>query len=69
MMNVAFETPGPAEHLAAQFEELPGLRLTPRQAARLLGVDWLVTESVVNALLDAAFLRRLADGTLVRADR
>jgi hypothetical protein len=69
MMNVAFETPGPAEHLVTEFAELPGLRLTPRQAARLLGVDGLVTESVVNALLDAAFLRRLTDGTLVRADR
>ncbi len=59
----------PAERLAAQFIELPGLRLTLHQAARLLGITRVMSEDVVRILLDAAFLRRMPDGTLVRADR
>jgi hypothetical protein len=58
-----------AERLAAQFLELPGLRLTTEQTARLLGVDRGLSEGVVGALLDSAFLRRMPDGTVVRADR
>jgi hypothetical protein len=58
-----------AERLAAQFIELPGLRLTTEQTARLLGVDRGLSEGVVGALLDSAFLRRMPDGTVVRADR
>jgi hypothetical protein len=58
-----------AERLVGQFLELPGLRLTTEQAARLLGVDRLMSEGVVGALLDAAFLRRMPDGSVVRADR
>lgn len=52
-----------------QFLELPGLRLTTEQAARLLGIDRVMSAGVVSALLDAAFLRRLPDGSIVRADR
>jgi hypothetical protein len=58
-----------AERLVAQFLELPGLRLTTEQTARLLGVDRGLSEGVVGALLDSAFLRRMPDGTVVRADR
>lgn len=52
-----------------QFLELPGLRLTTEQAARLLGIDRVMSAGVVSVLLDAAFLRRLPDGSVVRADR
>ena len=59
----------PAEQLTAQFMELPGLRLTLHQAARLLHIDRVMSEDVINILLDAAFLRRMPDGTVVRADQ
>ena len=59
----------PAEQLTAQFMELPGLRLTLQQAARLLHIDRVMSEDVINILLDAAFLRRMPDGTVVRADQ
>lgn len=58
-----------ADRLATQFIELPGLRLTPPQAARLLGVDRRMCEEAVCLLLEAAFLRRMPDGSVVRADR
>ncbi len=59
----------PAARLTAQFIELPGLRLTPQQAARLLGIDRLMSVEVVSRLLEASFLRRMPDGSVVRADR
>ncbi len=36
----------PAEQLTAQFMELPGLRLTLHQAARLLHIDRVMSEDV-----------------------
>jgi hypothetical protein len=57
------------ERLLAQFLEMPALRLTPKQTARLLGIDRRMSESVVRQLVEAAFLRRMSDGSLVRADR
>jgi hypothetical protein len=63
------ESSAQEDRLAAHFLELPGLRLTQEQAARLLGIDAPAIERVVNGLLDASFLRRMPDGTVVRADR
>ena len=51
-----------------EYLEMPGLRLTPAQAQRLWGLDALAAQSVIHALVDAGFLRRAPDGTLVRAD-
>jgi hypothetical protein len=68
-MNSPRERSVLAERLVAQFLELPGLRLTTEQTARLLGVDYGMSEGVVGALLDSAFLRRMPDGSVVRADR
>lgn len=68
-MNSPRERSVLAERLAAQFRELPGLRLTTEQAARLLGVDRGMSEGIVCTLVDSAFLRRMPDGTVVRADR
>lgn len=63
------DSPEPAERLVAHFLEFPGLRLTERQTARLLGLEEPAAERVVVALIDAAFLRRMPDGSLVRGDR
>lgn len=49
------------EHIRAEFEEMPGLILTPRQAARL----WTVTASQAEALLSEL----MTDGFLVRDPR
>ncbi|MEW6321115.1 MAG: hypothetical protein AB1635_08500 [Acidobacteriota bacterium] len=50
----------------AEFIEMPGLRLTPRQGARLWHVD-LATSAAVLARLNAErFLTRTAAGAYVR---
>lgn len=51
-----------------EYLEMPGLRLTPAQAQRLWGLDAIAAQSVIEALVDARFLRRRPDGTFVRAD-
>ena len=51
----------------AEFNEMPGLRLTTTQAQRLWGVEPAVCKSVIDALVQAAFLRRADGGTIVRA--
>jgi hypothetical protein len=47
---------------------MPGLRLTPAQAARLLGLQPRTCDQVVQTLVRAEFLRWMPDGSLVRAD-
>jgi hypothetical protein len=47
---------------------MPGLRLTPNQAARLLGLDNGSCRRVINALVGSAFLRWTPDGES-RSDR
>lgn len=47
---------------------MPGLRLTPEQAARLLGLDSSSCQRVINALVQSDFLRWTPDGTVVRTE-
>ena len=47
---------------------MPGLRLTPAQAARLLGLNRRVCHRVIEALVGAEFLRRAPDGSIVRRE-
>ena len=51
----------------AEFLEMPGLRLTLKQATRLWGMDDSVCRTVVDSLVEASFLRRAEGGTFVRA--
>ena len=51
----------------AEFLEMPGLRLTLKQATRLWGIDDSVCRTVVDSLVEASFLRRAEGGTFVRA--
>jgi hypothetical protein len=53
----------------AEFLEMPGLRLTPAQAARLCGLEPATCQRVVEGLLASRFLRWTATGQLARADR
>ena len=52
--------------VSAEFMEMPGLRLSCRQAQRLFGLDERVCRSVLDQLVRSAFLVRHADDTYGR---
>jgi hypothetical protein len=52
----------------AEFAEMPGLRLSLTQAARLWGFDQADCRHVVDTLEGSGFLRRTAEGLIVRAE-
>lgn len=56
------------KRLRAEFLQMPGLGLTAEQARRLLALDRSCCDVFLEALVDAKFLRRAADGRYVRAD-
>jgi hypothetical protein len=60
--------PALLQRVRAEFNEMPGLRLTPAQAARLLGLDASSCQRVINALVGADFLKRAADGSVMRTE-
>ncbi len=49
-----------------EFEEMPGLRLTPAQARRLWGLDAAACEAVLSQLVGLNFLCRTRDGGYAR---
>jgi hypothetical protein len=49
--------------LRAEYLEMPGLRLTAAQVQRLCGIERMMCESVLDALLDAKFLCVKSDGS------
>ena len=56
------------ERVRSEFLEMPGLRLTPAQAARLWGLDTTVCQHVIQALVASAFLQWTSSGMLVRTE-
>jgi hypothetical protein len=52
--------------IKAEYLELPGLQLTPWQAQRLWGIDQVQCDAILEALVDAAFLRRTRSGCYTR---
>jgi hypothetical protein len=46
---------------------MPGLQLTLAQAQRLFGLDPLACRRVIDALVEASFLRWTPSGTIVQA--
>jgi hypothetical protein len=62
------------DRIRAEFLEMPGLRLTPEQVARLCGIERTLCQSVLDALVASNFLyvkpgrfyARLTDGTIPR---
>ena len=54
--------------IRAEYLEMPGLRLTLAQARRLWGLDETTSDVLLDALVDAQFLRKTRSGTYVRAD-
>ncbi|HEY7501776.1 MAG TPA: hypothetical protein VH740_24870 [Vicinamibacterales bacterium] len=55
------------ERVRGEFLEMPGLRLTLPQAARLWGLDMPSCEAVLETLVRSAFLRRTASGAVTRS--
>ena len=58
-----------ARRVLAEFEEMPGLALTVRQASRLFGLDHDVCQMVLDTLVDRAYLRQTNGGVIIRGDR
>jgi hypothetical protein len=51
----------------SEFLEMPGLRLTPAQAARLWAVDRRTSQQILDGLTVAGFLFRNRKGAYLRA--
>ena len=54
------------QRVRGEFAEMPGLHLTPLQAARLLGLDEAVSEKVMQALVRVGFLCHTPGGAFTR---
>jgi DNA-binding IclR family transcriptional regulator len=52
--------------IRSEFLEMPGLKLTVRQAARLWGLERATSERLLARLADAGFLWRSRDGAYTR---
>ena len=61
------EVPALVERIKAEFNEMPGLRLTVPQATRLWGMERTLCLTVVEALVRTSFLRWGHGGTIIRA--
>jgi hypothetical protein len=57
------------ERVRSEFREMPDLRVTPAQAARLCGLDDASCHRVIATLVGTAFLRWTRTGMLVRSER
>ena len=57
------------ERVRGEFNEMPGLQLTIAQASKLWGMEQACCRRVIDALVDAAFLRWTPAGTVVRCER
>src|SRR5206468_2970452 len=53
----------------AEYREMPGLRLTPRQAQRLWDLDSTTCERILKILESTRFLRRTSGQSYVLAPR
>ena len=57
-----------AERVRSEFNELPGLRLTTLQAARMWGLDGPSCGAVIDLLIRSSFLRWTQAGTVARVE-
>lgn len=55
--------------IRGEYWEMPGLKLTPAQAQRLLGLDRESCTRLLADLVSAGFLAATPDGAFVRRDR
>lgn len=57
------------QRVRGEFTEMPGLYLTPVQAARFLGLDSALSEKLMQALVRADFLYHASNGAFARRDQ
>ncbi len=57
-----------ANRVRDEFLEMPGLRLTIHQAARLWALEPSACEHVIEVLVQSAFLRRTPGGMVTRIE-
>ena len=57
------------QRVQGEYIEMPGLRLTTKQAQRLWGLDQAACDTLLGALVDAKFLFRTRDGAFVRSEQ
>jgi hypothetical protein len=55
------------DRIRAEYVEMPGMRLTPKQVQRLSGVETSVCRAVLDDLVRAGFLRQRTDGSYARS--
>jgi hypothetical protein len=55
--------------LKAEFNEMPGLKLTEVQASKLSGLDVRSCSVILERLVEMRFLSRTRDGGFILADR
>jgi hypothetical protein len=68
---MAFDARSPAHLLRlirGEFLEMPRLRLTLAQAQRLWGLERMVCDTALDALVREEFLRRTREGAFMRRD-
>jgi hypothetical protein len=58
-----------SRRVLAEFAEMPGMALTPRQASLLFGLDEPFCRIVLDLLVDAAYLRQRSDGVVTIGHR
>ena len=58
-----------ARRVLSEFEEMPGMSLTPRQVSRLFGLDDDTCRIVLDVLVDSAYLRETTNGRVTLAQR
>jgi len=58
-----------ARRVLAEFEEMPGMLLTVRQASKLFGLEPEACRVVLDVLVDLAYLRQTDGGLVTRGDR
>jgi hypothetical protein len=54
--------------IRAEYLEIPGLDLTRNQVRRLWGLDAVMCDALLEALVEVRFLRRTHAGAYLRAD-
>ncbi len=57
-----------ARRVRGEYAEMPGPSLTPQQAQRLWNLDTSYCAAILDALVDARFLRKTIRGAYVRRD-
>ena len=55
------------ERVRAEFEEMPGMTLTMRQASKLFGIEREICQTVVDRLVTTSYLKWTHSGAVTRA--